>query len=49
MIWHLNLVPALKIFPHEIYFEWLICILTMLLVPLFDKTPIKTPEAVRED
>jgi len=49
VIWHLNLVPALKIFPHEIYFEWLICILTMLLVPLFDKTPIKTSEAVRED
>jgi SSS family solute:Na+ symporter len=40
-------LPSIRIFPHVIYFEWLICIITLLLVRLIDKEPIRQPE-VRE-
>ena len=33
-----------RILPHVIYFEWVICIITLLIVRLVDKTPIKMPE-----
>lgn len=38
-----QLLPSIHIFPHVIYFEWLICIITLLIVRLFDKTPIQNP------
>ena len=38
-----QLLPSIHIFPHIIYFEWLICIITLLIVRLFDKTPIQNP------
>ncbi|MCH3950898.1 MAG: sodium:solute symporter family protein [Acidaminococcus sp.] len=36
-------IPSIRIFPHVIYFEWLICIITLLIVRLIDKEPIKQP------
>ncbi|NMA69817.1 MAG: sodium:solute symporter family protein, partial [Desulfitobacterium sp.] len=39
-------IPALQIFPHVIYLEWILCVATFLLVPLFDKQPIKSPAEV---
>lgn len=38
-----QLLLSIHIFPHVIYFEWLICIITLLIVRLFDKTPIQNP------
>ena len=43
-----QLCPAIRIFPHVIYFEWVICIITLLIVHLVDKTPIVLP-TVKED
>ncbi len=37
------------IFKEVVYFEWVICIVTFLLVSLFDKTKIKEVEIVEED
>lgn len=39
-----ELCPAIRFLPHVIYFEWLICIITLLIVRLVDHTPIKQPE-----
>ena len=39
-----QLFPSIRILPHVIYFEWIICIITLLIVRLIDKTPIKMPE-----
>lgn len=39
-----QLCPQIRILPHVIYFEWVICIITLLIVRLVDKTPIKMPE-----
>jgi SSS family solute:Na+ symporter len=39
-----QLVPAIHFLPHVIYFEWLICIITLILVRLFDHEPITLPE-----
>jgi SSS family solute:Na+ symporter len=36
-------IPSIRIFPHVIYFEWLICIITLLIVRAIDKEPIKQP------
>jgi SSS family solute:Na+ symporter len=36
-------IPSIRIFPHVIYFEWLICIITLLIVRAIDKEPIKKP------
>lgn len=44
-----QLCPAIHIFPHVIYFEWVICILTLLIVRIFDKTPIKMPETKADE
>lgn len=43
-----QLFPAIRILPHVIYFEWIICTVTLLLVRVIDKTPI-TPPTRRED
>ncbi len=32
--------PAIRFLPHVIYFEWIICIITLIIVRLVDKTPI---------
>ncbi|KZL91091.1 sodium:solute symporter family protein [Clostridium magnum] len=32
-----QLVPAVRIFPHVIFMEWLVCLSTFLLVSIFDK------------
>ncbi|WP_293726747.1 sodium:solute symporter family protein [Phascolarctobacterium sp.] len=47
VVW--EFVPALHVLQHVIYFEWLICIVTFLLVAVIDKTPIKVPELVEEE
>lgn len=47
VVW--EFVPALHFLQHVIYFEWLICIATFLLVAVLDKTPIKVPELIEED
>lgn len=36
--------PAIHFLPHVIYFEWLICIITLLVVRVIDKTPITLPK-----
>ena len=35
-------VPAIRILPHVIYLEWLVCVGVFLLMPLLDKRPIIT-------
>ena len=47
MVW--EFVPALHVLQHVIYFEWLICIVTFLIVAVVDKAPIKVPEYVEEE
>ncbi len=47
VVW--EFVPALHVLKHVIYFEWIICVATFLLVSVIDKTPIKVPELVEED
>lgn len=39
VVW--ELVPALHVLRHPIYFEWMLCVLTFLLVAVLDSTPIK--------
>lgn len=39
-----QLFPAIHFLPHVIYFEWLICIITLVIVRLVDKTPIQPPD-----
>ena len=39
-----QLFPAIHFLPHVIYFEWLICLITLFVVRLVDKTPIVQPE-----
>ncbi|AKN29314.1 symporter [Clostridium carboxidivorans P7] len=36
-----QLVPAIRIFPHVIFMEWLTCLSTFLLVAVFDKETLK--------
>lgn len=43
-----QLIPAIHFLPHVIYFEWVICIITLLIVRLVDKNPI-TPPTVKAD
>ena len=40
--------PQTHIFPHVIYLEWVVCLITFFIVAIVDKTPIKQPE-VKED
>lgn len=47
VVW--EFVPALHALQHVIYFEWIICIITFLVVAVIDKTSIKTPEMITED
>lgn len=44
-----QLCPAIHIFPHVIYFEWVICIITLLIVRIVDKTPIKMLETKADE
>ena len=46
LVW--EICPALHFLQHVIYFEWLACVATFLLVAVIDKTPIKIPELVEE-
>ena len=39
LVW--QLCPGIRFLPHVIYFEWLICLVTLLLVRLVDRTPIR--------
>lgn len=41
--------PAIHFLPHVIYFEWLICIITLFIVRLVDKTPIVPPEVKADE
>ncbi|MBR1511877.1 MAG: sodium:solute symporter family protein [Acidaminococcaceae bacterium] len=43
-----QLFPSVRILPHPIYFEWVICTITLLVVRLIDKEPI-TPPALKKD
>jgi solute:Na+ symporter, SSS family len=33
-------VPAIRIFPHPIYLEWIVCVGTFLTVAIFDRNPV---------
>jgi len=39
-----QICPAIRFLPHVIYFEWVICIITLLLVRILDHTPIIPPK-----
>lgn len=39
LLW--ELVPSFRIFPHIIFMEWLVCLLTFLLISVIDKRSIK--------
>ncbi|MPN60237.1 hypothetical protein SDC9_207962 [bioreactor metagenome] len=41
-----QLVPAIRVFPHVIYLEWLVCLTTFVLVYLVDATPIAVEDTV---
>lgn len=43
-----QLFPEVRVLPHVIYFEWLICIITLLIVRVVDKTPITLPTVKAE-
>jgi len=52
VLWYMpgNPLACIKpIFKEVVYFEWVICILTFLLIPLFDKEKIKEVEMIEED
>ncbi len=36
-----QLIPAIRIFPHVIYLEWIVCTITFLCIPLLDPHPIE--------
>lgn len=40
IVW--QLVPAIRIFPHVIFLEWLVCLLIFLLIPLFDTVKVSS-------
>lgn len=40
VLWHF--VPAIRIFPHVIYLEWIACVITFLVTPLLDIKPINS-------
>ncbi|MBP2631404.1 MAG: sglT 1 [Firmicutes bacterium] len=46
LVW--QFVPVLHVLQHPIYFEWIICVATFLMVAVLDKAPIKTPEMIQE-
>ncbi|AKL95867.1 sodium/proline symporter PutP [Clostridium aceticum] len=33
-------VPAIRVVPHVIYLEWIVCLITFLIIPMFDKNPV---------
>lgn len=43
-----QMFPEVRILPHPIYFEWIICTITLLVVRVIDKEPI-TPPAMKKD
>ena len=43
-----QIFPSVRILPHPIYFEWIICTITLLVVRVIDKEPI-TPPALKKD
>lgn len=52
LLWYMpgNVLGGIKPFFQEVvYFEWVICIITFLLVSVIDKTKIKDVEMVKED
>jgi SSS family solute:Na+ symporter len=34
-------VPAIRILPHVIYLEWIVCLITFLVITLFDSKPAR--------
>lgn len=40
-------VPQIHVLPHVIYFEWIICIISFLIISVVDKQPIKIVEKNR--
>jgi solute:Na+ symporter, SSS family len=34
-------IPAIRVLPHVIYLEWIVCVITFLLIPVFDKKRIQ--------
>ena len=43
-----QMFPSVRILPHPIYFEWIICTITLLVVRVIDKEPM-TPPAMKKD
>lgn len=47
VVW--RFVPAVHVFQDVIYFEWVVCVITFLIVYVVDKTPIKHPVLQEEE
>ncbi len=41
-----QLIPAVRILPHVIYAEWIVCLIIFLITPLFDRKNINTAEGI---
>lgn len=42
-------VPAIRIFPHVIYFEWLVCLVTFFVITVVDNRRIESPDFSQEE
>lgn len=47
ILWYF--VPAVRIFPHVIYFEWMVCLITFFVITIVDKRGIESPDFSQEE
>lgn len=47
VLWYF--VPVIRIFPHVIYFEWLVCLVTFFIITVVDKRGIESPDFSQEE
>lgn len=43
-----QVIPAIRLLPHVIYLEWIVCVVTFLVVPLFDSRRISVENVVAQ-
>lgn len=44
-----QLVPSIRVFPHVIFMEWVVCLATFLLVAVFDKESLKSADKTKNE
>jgi SSS family solute:Na+ symporter len=47
ILWYF--VPVVRIFPHVIYFEWMVCLITFFVITIVDKRGIESPDFSQEE